>query len=199
LLKKRFIFDYVIAGLGNLGNKYEKSRHNIGFLVIDYMVDKHQLQPFSKKLDSLITEGTFFEKKILFVKPQTMMNISGQSLKSVLNYYDIKPNKLIVIYDTINQPFGYLKLRYKGSPPAHNGIKSIVDNLSTRDFFQLRFGIDKPIEEDLIKYVLSNWSNKEKSELNQCISFFDECLLHLFQYGEKSAMKNYNNKSYDLK
>jgi len=166
----------LIAGLGNPGKQYELNRHNIGFMTVDFLVDKLSAKDVTKS--SFF--GTLYKKDdILLLKPTTFMNLSGKSIVSVKNFY--KPTKVIVIHDDLDLAFGALKFKFGGSNAGHNGLKSI-DLLSSKEYFRVRMGIGKPLyKSEVSSYVLSNFTKSEQ-----------ECLQELIKKAAAATMKLVN-------
>ena len=132
---------FIIAGLGNPTKQYEKTRHNVGFDVIDLLAEKYNIRVSEKKHKALCGTGMIEGRKALLVKPQTFMNLSGESLGAILNFYKLEPwTNLIVIYDDISLPPGRLRIRKKGSAGGHNGIKSIIKHTGTQEFLRIKIG-----------------------------------------------------------
>ena len=148
---------YIIAGLGNPGKKYENTRHNIGFITLDYLAERHDIQINKIKHKALVGEGRISGQKVLLVKPQTYMNLSGESLREVMDYYKVDIEDLIVIYDDIDLPAGTVRIRKKGSAGTHNGMRSIVQHLG-QDFPRIRMGIGNERKGDLADFVLGGFS-----------------------------------------
>ena len=134
---------FVIVGLGNPGKKYEKTRHNMGFLAIDKLAEKHDIKVNKLKHKALTGDGFIFGQKALLVKPQTYMNLSGESMREIVSYYDIDLEDLIVIYDDFDLEIGTIRIRKKGSAGSHNGMKSIIGQIQSKDFPRIRIGIGK--------------------------------------------------------
>ena len=151
---------YLIAGLGNPGIKYEFTRHNAGFLTVDYLCDELNIKcnrnGFFAKSCSVNHKG----QNLVIAKPQTYMNDSGRRIRALMDYYGIKADKLIVIYDDVDIPLGKLRIRPKGSSGHHNGMKSIIEHIGTSDFARIRMGIGKP-EHDMVNHVLGRMSDEE--------------------------------------
>ncbi|NLM76350.1 MAG: aminoacyl-tRNA hydrolase [Clostridiaceae bacterium] len=185
---------FVLAGLGNMGSKYEMTRHNIGFDTIDFLAAKYRLTSFKHKHNSLIAEGIIQGKKAMLVKPQTYMNNSGQALKEIVDYYKIPSQNLIVIYDDIDLDVGRLRIRSKGSAGTHNGMKSIISHLGTEDFPRIRVGIGKPPEGmDLADYVLGRFSQEERKVINKVIENAALAAVTILCASLEVAMGRYNN------
>lgn len=152
----------IIAGLGNPDKKYQGTRHNIGFWTIDYLADKYAIAVETKKHKGLIGKGLIDGQKVLLVKPMTYMNLSGECLRQIMDFYKAEPEDFIVIYDDVNLDVGQLRIRKKGSAGGHNGIKSIISHLGSQEFPRIRIGVgEKPKEFDLADYVLGRFSKQE--------------------------------------
>ena len=151
---------FIIAGLGNPTLQYEGTRHNVGFDVIDMLADRYNISVDGRKGRALIGKGMIGGKKVLIVKPQTYMNMSGESLRELVNYYKIdQEHELLVIYDDISLDVGQLRIRKKGSAGGHNGIKNIIANLGTDVFPRIKIGVvEKPNKYALADYVLGHFS-----------------------------------------
>ena len=140
---------FIIAGLGNPDEKYQGTRHNVGFDVVDRLAEKYQIAVDTKKHRALIGKGVIEGQKVLLVKPQTYMNLSGESIRSIVEYYKIDPEEeLLVIYDDISLEVGQLRIRRKGSAGGHNGIKNIIANLGSSVFPRIKVGVDRVLMEE---------------------------------------------------
>ena len=152
----------VIAGLGNPGKDYQRTRHNVGFMVIDKLIEKLSASPYNIKHQALIAEASIKGEKVLLVKPQTYMNNSGDSLKEILNFYKVSPEDLIVIYDDIDIGFSTIRIRKKGSAGSHNGMKSIIYQIKDDKFPRIKISVGKkPEYMNLANFVLSGFSKDE--------------------------------------
>ena len=157
---------YIIVGLGNPGDKYEKTRHNVGFNVIDLLAKEYSIDVSKLKHKALIGEGRVGTEKVILVKPMTYMNLSGESVVDICNYYNVDLENVIVIYDDIDLDVGKIRIRKKGSGGTHNGMRSIVKCLGTTDFPRVRVGVSKPEPgRDLANFVLSRFSKDEEVDL----------------------------------
>lgn len=160
----------VIVGLGNPGKQYEYTRHNIGFNIVDALADKYNISINKNKHKALIGEGKIGSQKVLFVKPLTYMNLSGESIREIVDFYKILPEDLIVVYDDISLPLGNLRIRVKGSAGGHNGIKSLIQHLKTEQFPRLKVGIGGPRpHQNLADFVLERFSKEEQTILNTAV------------------------------
>ncbi len=156
----------VIAGLGNPGKKYENTRHNIGFAAIDYIAEKEGISITTGKHKALVGTGYMEGEKVLLVKPQTFMNLSGESLRPIMDFYKLEPEDFLIIFDDIHLDVGRLRIRRKGSAGGHNGIKSIVSHLGSMDFPRIKIGVgEKPKGYDLADYVLGHFTKGEQEIL----------------------------------
>jgi PTH1 family peptidyl-tRNA hydrolase len=147
-----------IVGLGNPGGKYARSRHNAGFMVLDRLAEKHGLRFNQKRDRSLVARGVVADIEVVLAKPQTYMNLSGQAVQSLLASHGIKPDGLLVVYDDFDLPLGTLRMRERGGPGTHNGMRSILASLGTPNFPRLRVGIDAANREPARDFVLADFS-----------------------------------------
>lgn len=187
---------YIIAGLGNPSKEYEGTRHNAGFQVIDRIAEKYNISVDVKKHRALIGKGIIAGQKVILAKPQTFMNLSGESIRSLLDYYKIdEENELIVIYDDISLEPGQIRIRAKGSAGGHNGIKNIIQHLGGQVFPRIKVGVgEKPSKMDLADYVLGHFSKEEKEQMDEGYEHAMHAL-ELILMGEISeAMNEYNRK-----
>ena len=158
---------YIIAGLGNHGNEYKNTRHNVGFMIIDGLIGNHGNGKSVHKFSGILTQGSINNLPVIFIKPQTYMNLSGICIGQVCNFYKIIPKDVIVIHDEIDIPFLQIKTKIGGGNAGHNGLKSI-DSLIGKDYHRIRIGIDRPqIKEMVADYVLSNFSSDEIIKINE--------------------------------
>lgn len=151
----------MIVGLGNIGKEYDKTRHNTGFMVIDELAKKHDINNFKVQSDALIADFRVNGEKVLLVKPTTYMNDSGRAVRPLMDYYDVDLNDMIVAYDDMDMPVGKIRLRQKGSAGGHNGIKSIIAHVGTQSFNRVRIGIDHPTKESVVDYVLGKFRKEQ--------------------------------------
>lgn len=185
---------YVVAGLGNPTGKYEKTRHNIGFDVIDIIAGKYNISMTTKKHQAVCGAGIVNGERVLLVKPQTYMNLSGESIGAILKFYRIDPeNRLIVVYDDISLPLGKIRIRKKGSPGGHNGIKNIISHIGGQDFLRIKIGVgEKPPEWDLADYVLSRFSREEQGLRNEAVEEAVRAVDLLISDSVEQAMNMFN-------
>ncbi|MDO4344790.1 MAG: aminoacyl-tRNA hydrolase [Eubacteriales bacterium] len=187
---------YIIAGLGNPGSRYAGTRHNAGFEVIDVLAEKCRVDVETKKFKALCASGVLEGEKVLLVKPQTYMNLSGESLRAVTDFYKIDiPSELIVIYDDISLEPGQLRIRKKGSAGGHNGMKSIIQQLGTQEFLRIKVGVgEKPEGYDLADYVLSRFHGEEKITMINACERAAKAAEAILREGADSAMNEFNRK-----
>lgn len=188
---------YIIAGLGNPTEQYAGTRHNVGFDVIDTLADKYNISVEGRKNRAFIGKGIIEGQKVILVKPQTFMNLSGESIRGLVDYYKIDPEtELLVIYDDISLDVGQLRIRKKGSAGGHNGIKNIISHLGTDVFPRIKVGVgEKPKGYDLADYVLGHFSKEDRSIMEEGYENAVEAI-KLFLTGEiDAAMNEYNRKA----
>ena len=184
----------VIAGLGNPGRKYENTRHNMGFLTIDRIAEKNDIKVNKIKHRALVGDGFISGHKVLLVKPQTYMNLSGESLREVMNYYNVDIGDLIVIYDDFDIETGSLRIRKKGSAGSHNGMKSVIYQLKDDGFPRVRVGIGKSGSLDWKDFVLGKVGGAESDAISQAISNAADAVECMISEGIDIAMNKYNKK-----
>lgn len=185
---------FVIAGLGNPGRKYENTRHNMGFLAVDRLAEKHGIKVSKIKHKALIGDGIISGQRVLLVKPQTYMNLSGESLREVMNYYNVDIQNLIVIYDDLDLEIGALRIRKKGSAGSHNGMKSVVNQLQSQDFPRIRIGIGKSGGLDWKDFVTGKIGRQEGDTLAETIARAADAAECILDKGIDRAMNEYNIK-----
>jgi PTH1 family peptidyl-tRNA hydrolase len=191
----------LIVGLGNPGKKYERTWHNLGWLTLEALAEFCETGKFKKsaKFQAEVTEITINGEKIILAKPQTFMNLSGESVATIASFYKIKPQDVIVIHDDIDLALGRIKISQDSASGGHNGIKSIIEKLGTKDFIRVKVGV-KSLDEDKLKnmdtadYVLSGWNRNEKPIVTEQIKKAGEAALAIIESGIESAMNQYNKK-----
>ncbi|SCJ95133.1 Peptidyl-tRNA hydrolase [uncultured Clostridium sp.] len=182
---------FLIVGLGNPGKEYAGTRHNIGFEAVDYIADKYNIELNRIKFKGIFGEGMINGKKVILLKPTTYMNLSGDSIREVVNFYKISNEDIIVIYDDISLEVGRLRIREKGSHGGHNGIKSIITNLSSDVFPRVKIGVGGP-KGDLVSHVLGKFSNSEIEVLRESIMATSEAVATILSRDTKEAMNKFN-------
>lgn len=190
---------FLVAGLGNPGKEYNGSRHNIGFMVVDELADRLGVKGWKKGFSGLYGEAYYEGEKILLLKPQTYMNRSGESISQALGFYRLPTERLIVIHDDIDLPFGQIRLKRGGGSAGHRGVDSISSCLGSRDFIRLRVGIGRPGHRDIVSHVLSGFTGYEKGFLRSLLTFSGDAVLDVVSKGLESAMNTYNKKSINFK
>lgn len=186
---------YIIIGLGNPTREYQATRHNIGFDVITRISDEYNIPLDFKKHKAICGRGFIEGEKVVIAQPQTYMNLSGESVRELVDFYKVTPQEVIVIYDDISLDVGQLRLRSKGSAGGHNGIKSIISHLGTQDFPRVKVGVgDKPAGWDLADYVLSRFKEDEQLIIRDAIGKSSEAVKSIIKDGMESAMNIYNRK-----
>lgn len=188
----------ILVGLGNRGKKHRNSRHNLGFLVIDKISKEKNIPVNKKKFSSLIGESKLFQEKVLLIKPQTYMNISGQAVKSAVSKTKVNLDNLLVICDDVNLPQGVIRIRPSGSAGGHKGLKSIIEFLKTEEFPRLRIGIGterRQQNEDLTSYVLKPLGKKNKDILNQALEKAKDASYLWLKENITACMNKFNIKA----
>lgn len=187
---------YIIVGLGNPTNEYKNTRHNIGFEVIDAIADKYNIYVDIKKHKALVGKGIVEGHKVVIAKPQTYMNLSGESVRELIDFYKVSPeDELIVVYDDIALDVGRLRVRPKGSAGGHNGIKNIIANIGTDVFPRVRVGVgDKPKNYELADYVLGHFSKDELEIMKSGIDEAIEAIIDIMQEDVSYSMNRHNSK-----
>ena len=188
--------DWLIVGLGNPGQKYEHTRHNMGFLTVDLLAEQLNVKLNKVKFKSAYNIVRFGGQKCLVMKPQTYMNLSGESIRSLVEYYKIDPEEeLLVIYDDISLEVGQLRIRRKGSAGGHNGIKNIIANLGSSVFPRIKVGVgEKPKGYDLADYVLGKFSKEDRVLMEEGYDLACEASALIMQGAIDQAMNEYNQK-----
>ncbi len=184
---------YLIVGLGNPEEKYSNTRHNMGFDVINELAKETNIKVSKSKFDAFYGVGEIKEQKVILVKPQTYMNLSGESIIKFKKFYKISNKNIIVTYDDIDLSIGDIRLKAKGGAGTHNGMKSVVENLNTEDFIRVRVGIGTPkYKEDMINYVLEQIPKRERVILDESIKKAKDSILEILENGIDIAMNKFN-------
>lgn len=184
---------YVIVGLGNPGKQYEHTRHNVGFDVIDILAKEYGISVTKIKHKALIGEGRVGSEKVILVKPQTYMNLSGETLIDIYNYYKVDSNNIVVIYDDIDLEVGKIRIRKKGSGGTHNGMRSILKCLGTNEFPRVRIGVSKPRQgQDLADFVLSRFRKEEADYIQDGLEKAAKAVDCMIRENLDLAMNKYN-------
>ncbi len=189
----------VVIGLGNPGKKYEKTRHNIGFIAVDNLRKKMNISDEREKFQALVSEKNIDGEKVIFLKPQTFMNLSGNSVIEIVNFYKLDPKKdIIVIYDDMDLSFGDIRIREKGSSGGHNGIKSIISHIG-EEFIRIKCGIGAK-EKDAIEHVLGEFNQTEQKDLDEILEKINNCVIEMLSVQNLDRiMQKYNKKKENSK
>ena len=186
---------FLIAGLGNPGREYEGTRHNVGFMTLDALADKYNIDVREKAFKGLIGKGVIEGNKVILVKPQTYMNLSGECIRQVMDYYKVDPSEFIVIYDDISLVPGGIRIRKKGSAGGHNGIKNIIAMTGTQNFLRIKVGVgEKPAGWDLADHVLGHFDTADRAEVEKAIGHAVEAAEMMITGETDAAMNRYNVK-----
>ncbi len=185
----------VIVGLGNPGKKYENTRHNIGFAAIDYIAEKEGININTGKHKALVGTGYIDGVKVLLVKPQTFMNLSGESLRPIMDFYKLEPEDFLVIFDDIDLDVGRIRVRRKGSAGGHNGMKSIISHLGSMEFPRIKIGVGaKPAGYDLADYVLGHFTRADQEILEERLEDVYDAAKLIVGDDITEAMNRHNKK-----
>lgn len=186
---------YLIAGLGNPTKKYEGTRHNVGFCVIDQIAKDYNINVDTKKHQALCGQGYIEGQKVLLLKPQTFMNLSGESIRAAADFYKVALEDILVIFDDVSLDVGQLRIRKKGSAGGHNGIKSIIAHLGSQQFPRIKVGVgEKPSGWDLADYVLGKFSGQDKVKIEDACKDASAAVKILLSESIDAAMNKYNTK-----
>lgn len=182
---------FLVVGLGNPGDKYDGTRHNIGFETIDYISGKYNIDVTRVKFKGVIGEGVIAGEKVILLKPTTYMNLSGESVREAMSFYKLTEEDIVIIYDDISLEVGKIRIREKGSAGGHNGIKSIISNINTDVFPRIKIGVGQPTG-DLVSHVLGRFSEEEAEDLKEVIEVSSKAVEIIMKSGTKDAMNKLN-------
>lgn len=182
----------LIVGLGNPGKEYERTRHNVGFMVVDALADAFHVSINTQKFKGEYVKFKYKNEDIILLKPLTYMNNSGESVIQVMNFFKIDVDDLIVIYDDMDMPTGKLRLRQSGSAGGHNGMKSIIQHVGTQNFKRIRVGIDKHVLIPVVDYVLGRFSKEQQPLINEGIENAKKAVQTMIDKDFVAAMNTYN-------
>lgn len=183
---------FLIVGLGNPGKEYENTRHNIGFNAVDVIARKYKIELNRIKFKGVYGETFIGGEKVILLKPATYMNLSGESIRAVMDFYKISEDDVLVIYDDISLEVGRLRIRDKGSAGGHNGIKSIISHMGTEEFGRIKIGVGQP-KGDLVNYVLGNFAKEERELLDKVLETVVLAAEVIIKEDIKAAMNKYNS------
>jgi len=182
-----------IVGLGNPGDRYAATRHNIGFMSVDRLAERWGIAVNRSQCKALIGQGTVKGEKVYLIKPMTFMNLSGEAVRAFMDYYKAPLHDFIVVYDDMDTPFGQIRLRYQGSAGGHNGIKSIIQHIGTQQFNRIRIGISRPAPgRDIVDYVLSPFAKDEAASLGPLLDRVADALEYLLEHPFEKTMAKFN-------
>ena len=182
---------YLIVGLGNPEEDYKNTRHNMGFDTVNKIASEYNIEVNKKKFRGLYGTGIIEGKKVTLLKPQTFMNLSGESIKEAVDFYKIENTNIIVIYDDMDIELGSIKIRKKGNPGSHNGMRSVVKYLGT-EFPRIRIGIGRPDDGDFVKYVIGAIPEEEKEILDKSTNIAKDAAIEIIKNGIDNAMNKFN-------
>ena len=189
----------LIVGLGNPGNQYEGTRHNVGFDAVEALRGRLELGEFrnESKFNALVARGEFGDEKVVLAQPQTFMNLSGQAVLALKQFYKIDDQDLWLVYDDVDLPLGSLRLRDSGSAGTHNGVKSVVQTLSSEDFPRFRLGIESrgtlsPVEQDVSGFVLEPFRHEERFQVDEMMSIFVDSAIFALKKGFLKAIEKFS-------
>ena len=185
---------FIVVGLGNPGRKYAKTRHNMGFIAADELAQKLDIKINKIKHKSLVGEGYLAGQKVLLVKPQTYMNLSGEAVREIMHYYRVESEKILLIYDDVDIETGRIRIRKKGGAGTHNGMKSVVAAMGTEEFPRIRIGIGGDIKMHLMDFVTGGMNKKEKETLKEAVITAAEAAECIIEKGIDAAMNRYNSR-----
>lgn len=193
---------FLVAGLGNPGEQYAATPHNLGFLVVDRLAARHQIRVTRKECQALVGQGLMGQKPVLLAKPQTFMNLSGLAVQPLLQKNEILPSELILIYDELDLPWGDLRVRPKGSAAGHNGAKDVIARLGTQDFPRVRLGVHPghPLSSPGGKsggadYLLSRFTRQQNETLDEFIDFAADATESIIAEGVELSMTRFNGRA----
>jgi PTH1 family peptidyl-tRNA hydrolase len=191
--------EFLVVGLGNPGEEYHFTPHNLGFMVIDRLAESHTIRVSRKENTSLVGLGNIGIKRLALAKPQTYMNLSGPAVKGLLERYELKPDRLIVVYDELDLPWGSLRIRMKGSAAGHNGVKSLIGSLGTKEFTRVRLGIDTGSQVKGAQAVLGQFKRAQKQDVEETVIRAADAVEFIIAEGAAQAMTKYNRRAQGLK
>ncbi len=182
---------YAIVGLGNPGKEYDKTRHNVGFDVLDFIAEKYNIDINRTKFKGVVGEGFIEGRKVVLLKPSTYMNLSGESVRELLDFYKLSPEEIVIIYDDISLEVGRLRIRGKGSAGGHNGIKSIIAHCGD-EFPRVKVGVGQP-DHNLVNHVLGRFTKEDRILVDKSIEAAASAAIVVISKGLDEAMNEYNS------
>ena len=186
----------LIAGLGNPGEQYQSSRHNLGFLTLDYLAGRHDIPLKKQGFEALFGKGKIGNERVLLVKPQTYMNLSGIAMERLVSYFRVDIKDLIVVHDDLDLPFETIRLKKGGGEGGHKGLMSIVQHVGSADFIRVRIGIGKPMRKAMVeRYVLSPFAEEEQNIVPSILAVACDVVGEVILSGIEAAMQRYHGKT----
>ena len=186
----------LIAGLGNPGEQYQSSRHNLGFLTLDYLAGRHDIPLKKQGFEALFGKGKIGNERVLLAKPQTYMNLSGIAIERLVSYFRVDIKDLIVVHDDLDLPFETIRLKKGGGEGGHKGLMSIIQHVGSADFLRVRIGIGKPIRKSMVeKYVLSPFAEEEQNAVPSILAVACDVVGEVILSGIEAAMQRYHGKT----
>lgn len=185
----------LVVGLGNPGPQYAGTRHNVGFLVVEELARRLGARDMRRAHQAELAQATAHGQRVLLAKPQTMMNLSGQSVAGIMRYYKLPLENLVVVYDDLDLTFGRIRLRPGGSAGGHNGVRSLIGSLGSQEFARVRVGIGRPTGGGGISYVLGRWSAEERASLDTVVGEAADAVETLLSSGLQQAMNQHNSRT----
>lgn len=185
---------YLVAGLGNPGRKYRDTRHNIGFMVADRLAERHRMRLSENKFNGQFASGRLAGQKAYLVKPQTFMNRSGESIGEAARYHDIPVEQIIVIHDDVDLDLGRLAVKVGGGHGGHNGLRSIVDHISSKGFVRVRCGVGRPEHGDVTDHVLGRFESSEMNIVDRVVELACDAVETILRDGPREAQNEFNGR-----
>jgi PTH1 family peptidyl-tRNA hydrolase len=187
---------FLVAGLGNPGEQYESTPHNLGFLVVDRLAARHAIRVSRPECQALVGQATVSGKPVLLAKPQTFMNLSGVAVRPLMEKYEAQPGDLILVFDDLDLPWGTLRIKPKGSAPGHNGVKSVIAKIGTGQFPRVRLGVHPghPLQSG-VDYLLSRFSRRQNEELDAFIDRAADATESIIAEGVEKSMTRFNGRA----
>jgi len=187
---------FLVAGLGNPGERYARTPHNLGFLVVDLLAERHSIRITRKECQALVGEGNIRGKRVLLVKPQTFMNLSGQAVKPLMEKNEVAQSELVLVYDELAFEWGQLRIKSKGSAAGHNGVQNVIDVLGTNEFPRVRLGVHPGHPLDSGKdYLLSPMSRRQTETLDELLGRAAEAVESIIAEGVEKSMTGFNRRA----
>ncbi len=191
--------EFLVVGLGNPGEEYQHTPHNVGFQVVDRLAEAHAIRVTRKENDARVGLGTIRGKRVAVAKPQTYMNESGRAVKGLLGRYELEPDRLVVVYDELDLPWGSLRIRPQGSAAGHNGMKSVIAHLGTQNFARIRVGVDRGREGGRgAGYLLGRLKRSQKQEMEEMAGRAAEAVETIIAEGVEKSMAMFNRRAQGL-